>query len=76
MPYQFTAQTVTHVNPLKWIWEGQNLVKLLCTADVNYGAMGISHEIDILPDLTPAQVETAKQVYNFIRGKVEARILG
>jgi len=76
MPKTFTAQSVQSVNPLRWIWKDGELAQLLVSCEVNYGTMGLNHEIDILPYLTPELQETAKHVYQFIRSKIEIIILG
>jgi len=75
MPKTFTAQTVSAINNIQFVHEAGVLTQLLCTAEVNYGEIGLTHQVDIFPDLLPAQIERAQAVYDFIKGKVEASFL-
>ncbi len=72
----FTAQNIVSCNPLHWVWKDGELVGLMVNVEVNYGEMGMSHQVDIFEDLTDAQKLKAKQVYQFIKGKVEQAFLG
>lgn len=75
MPYQFTAQNITHCNPLTFVREGDVVVGLICRIDVNYGTLGLTHEVDVWNDLTDEQKQRAQQVYNFLKAKVEQIVL-
>ena len=76
MPKQFTAQKVVSVNPLQFVREGNVLTAIIVTCEVNYGELGMTHQIDIWGDLTDAQKGRAQAVYNFIKDKAESIILG
>ena len=76
MPKQFTAQSVQSVNPLQWVWKDGQLVQILVGCEVNYGELGMTHQVDILPDLTPEQRTRAEQIYQRIRYLVEVHFLG
>ena len=75
MPKTFTAQNVVSVNPIQFVWKEGELVAIMVDCEVNYGEMGVSHQVDIFEDLTPEQKNRAKQVYQFIKGKVEKAFL-
>lgn len=75
MAKTFTAQNVISVNPLSWVWKDGELVGLMVNCEVNYGEMGMSHQVDIWEDLTQAQKDKAKAVYQFIKAKVETAFL-
>lgn len=75
MPKTFTAKNLVSVNPLAWVWKDGELVGLIVNVEVNYGEMGMTHQIDIWEDLTPQQKDKAKAVYLFIKGKVEQAFL-
>lgn len=76
MPRTYIAQKVVSVNPLHFVLEAGNVVGLLCNCEVNYGELGMTHQIDLWGDLTPAQKTQAQAVYNFIKSKIEGIILG
>jgi len=76
MPKTFIAKNLISVNPLQWVWKDGELVGLIVNCEVNYGEMGMSHQIDIWEDLTDPQKATAKAVYQFIKTKVEQAFLG
>lgn len=76
MPKTLTADRVTSVNGLQFIWKEGEIVGLVAVAEVNYGEVGLTHQVDIWPDLTPAQRDRAKELYDFIRQKIEAEFLG
>lgn len=75
MPKTFTAQNVTTVNPISFVWKEGKLVAIMVNCEVNYGEMGMPHQVDIIEDLTQAQKDKAKAVYQFIRGRVEKAFL-
>ena len=75
MPKTLIAQNVSSVNPLQWIWKEGELVDIICNCEVNYGELGLTHQVSILEDLTPEQVTKAKAVYQFLRNMVEAKFL-
>lgn len=76
MAKTFVAKNVSSVNPLTWVLKGGELVGLIVSCEVNYGEMGFTHQVDIWEDLTQAQKVKAKDVYQFIKGKVETAFLG
>ena len=76
MAKTFTAKNVISVNPLSFVWKEGELVAIMVNCEVNYGEMGMSHQVDIIEDMTPDQIEKAKAVYQFIKGKVESSFLG
>lgn len=72
----YTAKEVTSVNPLQFETKGGVVTGLICNCEVNYGELGMTHQIDLWGDLTAAQREKAQVVYNFVRGKVLDIIMG
>lgn len=76
MPYQFTAQSVDHVNPLEFKREGETVTGLKVNVSVNYGTMGMVHQIDLWPSLTDTQKAQAQATYNFIRNRCVQIVLG
>jgi len=76
MPRQYTAQKVTSVNPLHFERKGDVVTGLICNCEVNYGELGITHQIDLWGDLTATQRQKAQAVYDFVKAKVEQIILG
>jgi len=76
MAKTLVAQNVVGINPLTFVREGDTVVGLKCQADVNYGEMGCSHEIDVWPLMTASQRTQAQVVYNFLHAKVTQLIMG
>jgi len=72
----YTAQNVVSVNPLHFETKGDVVTGLIVSCEVNYGELGMTHQLDIWGDLTPAQREIAQNVYDFVEGKVKSIILG
>lgn len=75
MPKTYVAQSVHSVNPLHFEKKGDVVTGVLVTCEVNYGELGMTHQLDIWGDLTLAQREEAQRVYDFIKQKVEQIIL-
>lgn len=75
MSKTFTAQNVVSVNPIKFVWKEGELVAIMVNCEVNYGELGLPHQVDIFEDLTEDQRDKAKAVYQFIKQKVEAAFL-
>jgi len=75
MPKTFIAQSVQSVNPLHFVETGGVVTGLICNAEVNYGELGMIHQIDLWGDLTAAQKTQAQAVYNFLKAKITQIIL-
>lgn len=75
MGFEFRAQAVTNVNPLQFNTIGDQVVGIVVNCEVNYGGIGLSHQLDLWGELTDAQKEQAQVLYNFLRGKAESLIL-
>ena len=75
MAKTFTAKNVISVNPIRFVWKEGELVAIMVSCEVNYGEMGMSHQVDIFEDLTQAQKDKAKAVYQFIKATVEKAFL-
>ena len=75
MARTYTAQSVTSVNPLRFETKGDVVTGVIVSFDVNYGELGMTHQLDIWGYLTPAQRNKAEEVYNFIQHLVEGIIL-
>lgn len=75
MPKTFTAQNVVSVNPLRFLLEDDEVVGIVVDCEVNYGELGMTHQIDIWDELTADQQYRAQQVYDFIKNKVEQIIM-
>ena len=76
MPKTFVAQNVVSVNPLRFEKKGDVVTGVIVNCEVNYGEIGMTHQLDLWGDLTPEQRERAQGVYDFIKEKVEEIILG
>ena len=53
-----------------------NLTKIEVTCEVNYGTMGMTETIDLLPQITSSQKTAAKAFYGNLKSKLKAIILG
>lgn len=76
MAKTFTAQNVASCNPLQFVWKEGELVDVICNVEVNYGEMGLNHQVSLWEDLTATQKNKAKAVYLFLKAKVEEKFLG
>ena len=76
MPKQFTAQSVQSVNPIHFEQKQGVVTGLLVNCEVNYGELGMTHQIDIWGDLNPAQRQKAQALYDFVKSEIESIILG
>lgn len=76
MPKTYTAQSITHINPIQVIRTEGVVTGLVVNCDVNYGELGMQQEVDIWEDLTPTQKTKVVSIYNFIKAKVEDYFLG
>ncbi len=74
--FEFKAQSVTRVNPLTFEVVGDTVVGLTCNIEVNYGGMGLSHQLDLWGELNQAQKEQAQAIYNFLVNRAKAVVLG
>lgn len=75
MPKTFTAKNIISVNPIQFVWKEGELVAIIVNCEVNYGEMSMTHQVDILEDLTQGEKKSAKQVYLRIKAKVEKAFL-
>lgn len=76
MPLKFEAKNIISINPLHFELKGGVVTGLICSCEVNYGEMGMNHQIDIWEELTPGQRQRAQALYDFIRSKVEGVVMG
>lgn len=76
MPKTYTAQKVVSVNPVSFQVKDGVIRAIMVTCEVSYGALGMTHQIDILADLDPGEVNDCLEVYNLIKSKIDAIILG
>jgi hypothetical protein len=72
----FVAQNIVSVNPFHFKVEDGVVTGLVCNVEVNYGEMGLTHQIDLWADLTAPQKTMAQNLYNFIRAKATEHFLG
>lgn len=75
MPKTFTAQSVQSINPIHFETKGGVVTGLIVNCEVNYGEVGMTHQVDIWGNLTPTQRDKAQKVYDFIRVRIEGIIL-
>ncbi len=75
MPYQFTAKNIESISSLTFVTEGAVVKGLTCQVNVNYGSMGMSHQIDLWPVMTPAQQIVSQNLYNVIMKKVAKLVM-
>lgn len=76
MPRQYTAQEVKSINPLHFEQKQGVVTGLIVNCEVNYGEIGMTHQIDLWGDLTDYQREWAQKLYNFVKARIEAIIMG
>lgn len=76
MPKQYTAQSIETLNQVQFETKGDIVTGLIVTCNVNYGEMGLTHQIDLWKDLPAAQRQKAQALYDAIKAKVENIILG
>jgi len=77
MPKTYTAQSILNIGPIFFLVEDGVLKELNVTVEVNYGELGLSETIDILPHLTtPDEVGKAEALYKAIEREVNRLYLG
>ena len=77
MPKTLIAKNIANINSIRFeADETGNLTKIEVTYEVNYGTMGMTETIDLLPQLTTSQKAAAKAFYGNLKSKLEAIILG
>lgn len=76
MPKTLIAQSVQSVNPLRFESTSGVITGLIVNCEVNYGELGMTHQLDIWEDLTPAQKAKAQTIYDLVKSKVETIFLG
>lgn len=55
MAKTYTAQTVSPVQAINAVWEAGAIVMLMVTVEVEYGEMGLTHQVNVWPCLTQTQ---------------------
>ena len=75
MPKQFTAHSVQSANQVRFEITGNVVTGLIVTCDVNYGELGLTHQIDIWGDLPAAQRQKVQALYDLVKDKIESIIL-
>ena len=71
------AKNIANIDSVRFEVDGAgNLTKIEVSCEVDYGTMGLSETIDLLPELTAMQKITAKAFYNNLKTKLEKVILG
>ena len=77
MPKTLIAKNIANINSIRFeADETGNLTKIEVTYEVNYGTMGMTETIDLLPQLTTSQKAAAKAFYDNLKSKLKAIILG
>lgn len=75
MAKTFVAQNVVSVNPLHFEVKGNVVTGLIASCEVDYGELGMTHQIDLWGLLTDSQRTQAQKLYEFVKAKVEKIIL-
>jgi len=70
------AQNVTSINPITFTRDGDEIVGMVCRAEVNYSELGLTHDIDVWPLMNVTQKAQAQAIYNFLKVKAEQAIMG
>jgi len=73
MPRTLTAQNIVNIGAINFVFdEAGELSELNVTVEVNYGTLGLTETVNILP-LLPAPRETnrAKALYEAIKRELE-----
>lgn len=77
MAKTYTAQSVNPNHDIDVnVDDAGNITGWTLSAEVNFGAMGRTEELDIWPLLTPAQKETLQTAYNRMREIFRKHLLG
>jgi len=77
MAKTYTAQKIMNIGPIFFLVEDGVLKELNVTVEVNYGELGLTETIDILPYLTtPDEVGKAEALYKAIEREVNRLYLG
>jgi hypothetical protein len=73
MPKTLTAQNIASIGEVRFeVDEDGNLTKLEVTCEVNYGSMGMTETLDILPHLkSPDEIGKAEALYKAIKRELE-----
>jgi len=77
MPKTYTAQRIMNIGPISFLVEDGVLKQLNVTVEVNYGELGLTETIDILPYLTtPDEIRLGEALYRAIEREVNRLYLG
>jgi hypothetical protein len=78
MAKTLTAKNIANIGEVRFsVDKNGNLTKLEVTCEVNYGIMGMTETLDILPHLTsPDEIGKAKALYKAIKRELERIYLG
>ena len=76
MPRTYVAKSVTNINPIHFARTDGSITGLIVHCEVNFGTIGLDHDVDIWDELTPTQQQKAQAVFNFVKAKVEEIMLG
>ena len=73
----YIAKNIASIGSIRFeVDEAGNPTRIEVICEVNYGTMGLTETIDLLPQLTTPQKATAKTFYSNLKSKLEAIILG
>ena len=71
------AKNIANIGSIRFVAdEAGNLTKIEVTCEVNYGTLGLTETVDLLPQLTSPQKATARTFYNNLKSRLEAIVLG
>lgn len=71
----FVAQNIASINPVTFQLDAGTVVGLLMSVEVNYGEIGLTHQVNVWSSLNPAQKQKAKDLYAFLQAKAEQEYL-
>jgi hypothetical protein len=72
-----TAKNIASIGSIRFEVDASgNLTKVEVNCEINYGELGMTQTIDLLPQLTSAQKQVAQSFYNNLKSKLEMIILG
>jgi len=70
------AKNIANIGSIRFVAdEAGNLTKIEVTCEVNYGTLGMTETIDLLPQLTTPQKKVAQNFYSNLKLKLEEVIL-
>jgi len=75
MPKTLVAKSIPGINPMHFEVKDGVVQRLLLNVNVNYGELGITHQIDLFDDFSDTQKARAQKLYDDALAKATKRFL-